>query len=299
MKKLYGIAPPIITPFKENGEIDVGALKKHCDFLLNAGVHSIYALGTTGEVLLLSHEERKQVAELLVEHVAGRVPVYVQVGAIPTKNACDLAKHAEDIGADGIGAVTPYYFHVDQREMKQYFMDISRSISDDFPMYLYNLPGCTTNDLLPETIGELAEVDNIIGIKNSMGDFSRLMDLLQFSSDRFEILLGNDLLLMSGLISGVKGGVSGNANVFPELFVKLYDATMANDLETARKCQSHIAKVVKVLKDGANFAYFKEALHFRGFKKTYTRKPLPRPDQQEIERLNRELEQITLSMKEL
>lgn len=299
MKKLYGIAPPIITPFKENGDIDTKALKTHCDFLINSGVHCIYGLGTTGEVFLLSHEERKEVAELLVEHVAGRIPVYVQVGALPTKNACDLAKHAQDIGADGIGAVTPYYFNVEQREMKEYYMDINRSISDDFPMYLYNLPGCTTNDLFPETIEDLAKVDNIMGIKNSMPDFSRLMDLLKVSNEHFDVLLGNDLLLMSGLIAGVKGGVSGNANVFPELFVKLYEATMNNDLETAHKCLNHIATVVKILKDGANLAYFKETLHFRGFEKTYTRKPLARPTSEEINRLHHELEQFTQSLEVL
>lgn len=136
----------------------------HCDFLIKAGVDSLYILGTTGEVLLMSSEERKVYAEMVLEFVNGRLPVFVQLGAIPTSAACELARHAEQAGAAGIEAVISYYFHVNQQEIAEYYREIAENVSSDFPVYLYNIQGCTTNDLIPKTVVNLAEVENIVGI---------------------------------------------------------------------------------------------------------------------------------------
>ncbi|MCR4402995.1 MAG: dihydrodipicolinate synthase family protein [Firmicutes bacterium] len=274
MKRLRGIAPAVLTPFGKDGNIDFEALAAHCDYLMNARVDALYALGTTGEVFLLDVEERRTVAEFIVKHVAGRIPVFVQVGAIPTKVACELAAHAESIGADGIGAITPYYFHADQRALVDYYEAIAASVSRSFPIYLYNLPGCTTNDLLPETVRELATVPNIVGIKNSMADMERLTSLVEAAPDDFDVIMGADTLLYPALVSGAKGAVSGNANVFPEAFVGLFTAVNAEDHEKAGRYHRFIRKAAFALKNGSNLAYFKQALEFRGFKKTYTRAPL-------------------------
>lgn len=274
MRRLKGIAPALLTPFDRNGEIDTEALAVHCDFLIDAGVDALYVLGTTGEVFLLDVEERKRVAEFVVNYVAGRVPVFVQVGAIPTRVACELAAHAESIGADGVGAITPYYFHVDQRGLKAYYEAIAGSVNSSFPVYLYNLPERTTNDLLSETVQELAGVENIVGIKNSMADLDRLTRLIEVVPADFDVIQGADTLLYPALVSGAKGSVSGNANVFPEVMVGLYRAVMDGDYERAKRYQRLIRRVAMVVKNGSNLAYFKQALEFRGFKKTYTRAPL-------------------------
>jgi len=283
---------PTITPFDKKGEIDPEGIKVHYDFLINAGVKDFYVLGTTGEVFLMDKKERKKVAELIVEYVGDRGNIFVQVGSISTKEACELAQHAASIGAAGIGAVTPFYFNVSQLEMENYYLEIAKSVSSDFPVYLYNLPGCTTNDLLPDTVSKLAEIKNIVGIKNSMNDILRLSRLVDETPDDFDVIIGADPILMSAILYGAKGSVSGNANVFPEIFIEFYHALKEKKYDKARQKQIAIRHIATVLKDGANLAYFKQALVYRGFKPTFTRKPLLGLNPVEKETLNNEVKEI-------
>jgi len=289
---MKNLVVPTITPFDEEGKIDPEGIKGHFDFLIKAGVKDFYVLGTTGEVFLMNTEERKIVAELVVEYVGDRGNIFIQIGSISTKEACDLAQHAESIGAAGIGAVTPFYFNVSQREMESYYLEIAKSVSDNFSVYLYNLPGCTTNDLLPETVSKLAEVKNIVGIKNSMKDILRLSQLVDETPDDFDVIIGADPILMPAILYGAKGSVSGNANVFPEVFIEFYQAIKEKNYDKARQKQIAIRHIITVLKDGANLAYFKQALVYRGFKPTYTRKPLLGLNQKEKDILNNEVKEI-------
>jgi 4-hydroxy-tetrahydrodipicolinate synthase len=292
MKRMKNLIVPTITPFDEKGEIDEEGIKAHFDFLIKAGVQDFYILGTTGEVFLMNKEERKMVAELVVEHVGDRGNIFIQIGSIPTKEVCDLAQHAESIGAAGIGAVTPFYFNVSQKEMEGYYLEIAKSVSDDISVYLYNLPGCTTNDLLPETVSKLAEVKNIVGIKNSMEDILRLSRLIDETPDDFEVIIGSDNILMSAILYGAKGSVSGNANVFPEVFIEFYQAIKEKKYNKAHKKQIIIRHIAKILDDGANLASFKQALIYRGFKPSFTRKPLLGLDRNEKNRLSNEVKEI-------
>jgi len=283
---------PTITPFDEKGEIDPDGIRAHYDFLINAGVKDFYILGTTGEVFLMDKKERKKVAELIVEYVGNKGNIFVQVGSISTKEACELAQHAESIGAAGIGAVTPFYFNVSQLEMENYYLAIAKSVSNDFPVYLYNLPGCTTNDLLPDTVSKLAGIKNIVGIKNSMKDILRLSRLVDETPDDFDVIIGADPILMSAILYGAKGSVSGNANVFPEIFIEFYQAIKEKNYDKARQKQIAIRHIATVLKDGANLAYFKQALVYRGFKPSFTRKPLLGLNSVEKDILNNEVKEI-------
>ena len=292
MKRMKDLVVPTITPFDEEGKIDPEGIKAHFDFLIKAGVRDFYVLGTTGEVFLMDKKERKKVAELIVEYVGDRGNIFVQVGSISTKEACDLARHAESIGAAGIGAVTPFYFNVSQLEMENYYLAIAKSASADFPVYLYNLPGCTTNDLLPETVSKLAAMENIVGIKNSMKDILRLSQLIDETPDDFDVIIGADPILMPAILYGAKGSVSGNANVFPEIFLEFYQAIKENNFEKARQKQIAIRHIATVLKDGANLAYFKQALSYRGFKPSFTRKPLSGLNSVEKDTLNNEVKEI-------
>ena len=292
MKRMKELVVPTITPFDEEGKIDPEGIKAHFDFLIKAGVRDFYVLGTTGEVFLMDKKERKKVAELIVEYVGDRGNIFVQIGSISTKEACDLARHAESIGAAGIGAVTPFYFNVSQLEMENYYLAIAKSVSADFPVYLYNLPGCTTNDLLPETVSKLAAIENIVGIKNSMKDILRLSQLIDETPDDFDVIIGADPILMPAILYGAKGSVSGNANVFPEIFLEFYQAIKENNFEKARQKQIAIRHIATVLKDGANLAYFKQALSYRGFKPSFTRKPLSGLNSVEKDILNNEVKKI-------
>jgi len=292
MKRMKNLIVPTITPFDEKGEIDPEGIKIHYNFLINAGVKDFYILGTTGEVFLMDKKERKKVAELVVEHVGDRGNIFIHVGSIPTKEACELAQHAESIGAAGIGAVTPFYFKVRQREMEKYYLEIAKSVRDDFPVYLYNLPGCTTNDLLPDTVYKLAEIKNIVGIKNSMNDILRLSRLVDETPNDFDVIIGADPILMSAILCGAKGSVSGNANVFPEIFIEFYQAIKEKNDNKARQKQIAIRHIATVLKDGANLAYFKQALIYRGFRPTFTRKPLLSLNPVEKDILKNEVKEI-------
>ena len=171
----------------------------------------------------MTTEERKLIAKVVVEQTRGRIPVLVHVGAATTGEAVELAKHAVEIGADGIAAVTPFYFGYSQEALIQYYEEILAVVPADYPVYLYNIPGCTGNDLLPKSVQALGgEVSQHYRHQNSMPDPIRAMEYIE-CRENFSVVLGNDLLIAPGVLVGCDGAVSGNAQVAPELFVKLYE----------------------------------------------------------------------------
>lgn len=292
MNKIKGISPALMTPFKENSELDFEFLIEHLDFLIESGVDSLYILGTAAEVFLMDLDERKAVAEAVVEHAAGRIPVFMQVGDLKIDNAYQMIDFAKNLNIAGLGAVTPYYYQFSQPQMIEYYRKLAVKAAPEMNLYLYNLPSYTTNDLLPAAVRELSQVENIIGIKNSMADLERLYTLIDQSTDDFAIIMGNDLLAYPALLYGARGVVSGHANVFPEIFVKLYQAVKRGDLATAKKMQQAVTLIGRVLKGGSNLAYYKQALQFRGFKPVYSREPIGRLKKEEIEILKNDMQMI-------
>lgn len=274
MVRMRGLVVPILTPFRENGDLDLPGMKEFLDLLLSAGVSNFYVLGTTGEVFLMDLEERKKVTEFVADHVADRGNIFVHVGSSSTRETCLLARHAQDLGVAGIGAVTPFYFKVTQREMEEYYIEVAASIRDDLPFYLYNIPSCSGNDLLPETVSALSRVENIVGIKNSMADIVRLSQLIDGTPEDFDVLIGADNILLPSILYGACGNVSGCANVFPEIFIDFYNAMEEQDYQRAHEKQIVINRIVNLLQGGALLSFFKYALQCRGFRPTYCRKPL-------------------------
>ncbi|NLA59346.1 MAG: 4-hydroxy-tetrahydrodipicolinate synthase [Firmicutes bacterium] len=276
MKRLKGIVVPIVTPFDDSGRVDIEALQNLCEYLIENGVHGIYPCGTTGEAVLLTMEERKTVAEVVVREVNGRIPVFVHVGAASTQEAMDLARHAVEIGADGIAAVTPYYFALSQSALIRYYEQIISVIPSDFPLYLYNIPGYTGNDIAPATAAYLARKhSNIVGIKNTMADILRAQEYLE-CREGFSVLMGNDMLTAMGVMMGCDGTVSASAQVAPHLFVKLYDAAAAGDWELALALQKQAAEVTRLLENGTNISLCKYAIAHRGIPVGDIREPLER-----------------------
>lgn len=292
MDRIKGISAALLTPFNQAGELDFKALEEHCDFLIEKGIHSLYILGTTGESFLMSLEERQRFAKHVVDYVSGRVPVFMHIGDIPTRNAIEMLEFAKTIEVNGVGAITPFYYGMNQDELYTYYNDLSQAAGDELDLYLYNLPGCTTNDLLPETIVELAKLDNVIGIKNSMDDMVRLCNLVDQTPDDFDVIQGSDILLSSGLLYGAAGSVSGNSNVFPEFFVQLYDAYLEGDIKEVKRIQKIISEIAMVLKNGSNLAYFKRALEIRGLRPSYTRKPIKDLNKNQFSELEKNIREI-------
>ncbi len=274
MKKLKGVTVAMVTPFDEDGKINLEAMKDLSSFLIDKGVDALYPLGTTGEMYRLSVSERKKIAEAVVEEAAGRVTVYIHTGAMRMDHTIELSKHAEKIGADGIGAVTPSYFNVNEREMEAYYSTIANTVSDDFPVYLYNIPQCSANDLTAELAEKLYEKhSNIVGIKYSYPDMMRTNEYLNIGDGKFSVMHGTDKIMHTLLSLGCDGVVSGISSVYPEPFVALYQAYQNHDYDNIMKIKKISTSFVEALKAGANLAYFKAALNRRGINAGYMRRP--------------------------
>ncbi|MDR2588309.1 MAG: dihydrodipicolinate synthase family protein [Spirochaetales bacterium] len=274
MKKMRGVITAMVTPFTQGDEVDVQTLKAYTNYLIGKGVHCLYPGGTTGEMLKMSTAERKKVAETVVSEAAGRVTVYIHVGAMTTKDTVELARHAVSIGADGIGVVTPQFFGVNDREMEEFFVSVSRSVPDDFPLYAYCIPQCAANDLRPEIIERiLRRTKNLVGVKYSYPDFLRVKDYLLCNKGDFSVVVGTDRLFLAGLSMGCDGTVSGCSNADPSKFVEVYEKFGAKDLEGARLAQVLASELCEITKNGANMAIFKYALERHGLPAAHMRSP--------------------------
>ncbi|MFC3800095.1 dihydrodipicolinate synthase family protein [Cohnella sp. GCM10012308] len=274
MKKLYGVTTAMVTPFDEQGRVDLGAVARLTEFLVDKGVHCLYPLGTTGEMLRLTAEERKAVAEEVVRTAAGRATVYIHAGAATQEETKILARHAHEIGADGIGVVTPVFFGANDRELEAYFVDVASCVPDDFPVYLYNIPQCAANDLKTDIAQRIADrCNNVVGIKYSYPDFLRTNEYIGIRDGDFSVMQGADRLFLAALALGCDGVVSGVSCVFPEPFVAVYNAYLAGDLDKARKLQRTAVAYCEAVRSGSNMAYFKEALRWRGVDAGHMRAP--------------------------
>ncbi|MGR5144798.1 dihydrodipicolinate synthase family protein [Photobacterium sp. DNB23_23_1] len=273
MNKLFGVTVAMVTPLDNNDQIDVLALKKLTEMLVKKGVNCLYPCGTTGEMLRLSLEERKLVAETVVDTVAGRIPVFVHVGAMTMEETIILAQHTQSIGAQGIGIVTPQFFPASDRELENYFVTVANCVSPDFPVYLYNIPQCAANDVSPDVVKKVADqCSNVIGIKYSFSDLNTTLSYLTVK-EGFSVLHGYDKFFNGFIQSGCDGTVSGCSCVFPEPFVNMYKSYQEGNFEEAQYWQKACVKFSDVLKSGSNMAIFKSALNMRGLNVGYMRLP--------------------------
>lgn len=293
MKKLYGVTTAMVTPFEKDGNVDFNAIGEIVEFLISKGVNCLYPLGTTGEMYRLSVEERKAVAEKVVKSANGRVTVYIHAGAMCQKDTISLAKHASDIGADGIGVVTPAFFGVNDREMEEYYVNVAKNVPQDFPVYLYNIPQCSANDLKTGVAQSIADkCSNVIGIKYSYPDFLRTSEYLGINNGDFSVLVGTDRLFNAALAMGCSGVVSGVSCVYPEPFVEVYKAFQNGNIAEAERLQKIATKYCETLRNGSNMSFFKEALKLRGINAGHMRVPQMDITKNEIDELNEKLKLI-------
>ena len=290
MKKMYGVITAMTTPFDENDRVDTSALEKQVEFLIGKGVNGLYPCGTTGEMLNMTPEERELVAETVLRAAAGRVTVFIHVGAMTLKETVRLARHAEKIGADGIGVVTPAFFGLKDKAMIRYYQQVSASVSRDFPIYLYAIPQCAANDLKPEVVAEIIRTcPNIIGIKYSYADMIRLKDYLNLNDGNFSVLFGPDRLFLPAMTMGCDGTVSGCSGPMPEHFVKVYENYRAGDMAGALREQKIANEICEILQSGADMGIFKAALDLRGVPGGHMRAPLMDLDEEERQALSARL----------
>jgi len=262
--QLRGVLTALATPFAENGSLDEALLRDLVDRSIAGGVHGVVACGSTGEFSALSGDERRQVVEIVVDHVAGRVPVIAQTGATSTAEAIRLSRHAQAAGADVVMAVAPYYEPLTLGETLSYLRAVAGSV--DIPVMLYNLPVATGVDLDPDTVGALArEVGNIRYIKNTTVDLAQSARLIHNHGDVISTFVGWDSLLLSALAEGAAGVMAGTANVVPAELVAVYDAVSAGNLGQAREAWARVYPLIDAIMAQPFIAAVKAGLAAVGF----------------------------------
>ena len=279
---LRGTIVPLVTAFGPDGALDVAAIRRHVEFLIRAGVHGLFPGGTTAEGPLLSHEERERLATTVVEAADGRLPVVVQTGTASTAETIELSRQAAAAGADAVAIVTPWYYRLTDAALVAHYLRVAQAIPD-MPVILYNIPQNTGNFLSPATIATIAAgAPNVVAVKDSTGDLAQLSDIIAATEGRLRVFEGNDAVVLPALELGATGSVSGNANVFPEVFVELYDAYWAADIEAARRAQAQIQVIRRALRNG-DLGLFKAVLARRGMAVGGVRGPLAEPTPREVE----------------
>lgn len=265
MAELKGIVVPIVTPMNEDESINTDELRRQVDRQIEAGIHGIFPFGTNGEGYILDFDDKKLVLETVVEQVAGRVPVYAGTGCISTKETIEQCKMAEAAGADILSVITPSFAKASQHELIEHYTKVAEAVPN-MPIVLYNIPMRTGNALEPETVVELAKIDNIIGAKDSSGDWNNLSAYIELTKDMdFGVLSGNDALILKALKAGAKGAIAGCANVYPKNMVGIYENWAKGDLEAAETCQNNVAALRACFKYGNPNTVVKTAVNLLGY----------------------------------
>ena len=265
---LKGIIPPMITPLKSNDELDRVGVEKLIEHIIGGGVHGLFLLGTNGEGPSLSYRLRKEFLKLSCEIIKGRVPVLVGITDSAFSGAMEMAEYSKTVGADSVVVAPPFYFPANEAEMINYVEKLAAATP--LPFVLYNMPMHTKINITLPTIKRAKEL-GCIGVKDSSGDMANLYMLIDaFKDDKnFAVFAGSELFTSDALLHGAHGAVAGGANVFPKLFVDLYDASLKRDLEKIAYLKDQIIWLCKTMYVVSNSAAritisFKTALSIMG-----------------------------------
>ena len=286
-----GSAAAIVTPFKSGG-VDLDALGVLLDFQLENGTDAIVVCGTTGEASTMTYEERAETIAFCVRHVGGRVPVIAGTGSNSTENAVTLSREAERRGADGLLVVTPYYNKASQAGLLRHYQTIAASVS--LPIILYNVPSRTGVSIAPETYSALAELSNIIGVKEASGNLGNIQRTLALCPSGFYIWSGNDDETVPICALGGKGVISVVGNVLPSEIRQLTRLCMKNDFAAAGKLQVHLKDFCDAMFCEVNPIPVKTALNLLGWEMGDLRLPLCPPSDANLARIRETLVKYTL-----
>ena len=261
----------IVTPFKDN-KIDEDALRKLIEFQISNNTSGIVPCGTTGESPTLSHEEHDRFIKLVVEYVDGRVPVIAGTGSNSTSEAIKLTRHAKEAGADGSLLIAPYYNKPTQEGLYQHYKAISEAV--DLPQIIYNIPSRTGINVLPETVARLAEMENIVGLKDATGSLASTSEVIRLCGDKITVLSGDDALAFSIIAVGGKGVISVAANIIPKQMASFIDKCLNDRLKEAREDHYYLLPLFKAIFIETNPIPIKECLSMMGKIKNEVRLPL-------------------------
>ncbi|MFX1589613.1 MAG: 4-hydroxy-tetrahydrodipicolinate synthase [Promethearchaeota archaeon] len=240
-----GVMPAMVTPFNKDESVNEEMLRNLVNHLIEQGVTGLVPSGTTGEFVNMTFEERLKVIEIVVDETNGRVPVIAGTGETGTKLVVDATKSATDIGADAVLIVTPYYLKPKAKGLYDHYFTIAEKT--EIPIVLYNIPVCTGVELPWTVVEDLVEIENIVGIKDSSGDYKYFSALLEKVSDKISVMIGWDENVLGALAGGAAGCILGSANVFPKIWLEIYDHVKNNRLTEAQILQKRVQKIARLL----------------------------------------------------
>jgi len=279
----FGIIPAMVTPLTPGDELNLPALRRLTEYLIEGGSHAVFATGSQGEFWAFSAEEKQSVWETVVEAARGRVPVYAGTAAVTTREAIALTRLAEQAGVDAVSVLTPYFISPSESQLFDHSRAVAESTS--LPVLLYSNPARTGVKLSIDLVARLAEIDNIVGIKDSCGDLELTSEYIRVVPDSFSVLMGRDTLIYAALLSGAKGAIAATGNVCPALVAQIYDRFVAGDLEGARRCQQQLAPLRMAFSWGTFPVVIKEALDLMGMQAGPGRAPVGPLSAEQRERL--------------
>lgn len=291
--KITGVVVPNVVPFTAGGDVDEKKLKQYTNWLIEKGVHCLFALGSFGGGPLMNVKERKRVCELIVEAVDGRIPIICHIATNTTSFSVELAKHAEKVGVDAIAALPPGYYNHTNENIKGFFQELLDSV--DIPIYLYNNPGTRGYNIAPKLLVELVEM-GLSGIKDSSFDLIYLQKAMNAVGKKdFNWINGTAPLMFPSIMLGAEACVLGTGNAFPELAVELWNAIQAKDYKKAEKLQKKTVKLAEVMNLTTDLIGVQEMIKLRGFDFSgYPRRPLMPCDKKISAKMKQELEKLDL-----
>nr|MDO8133077.1 4-hydroxy-tetrahydrodipicolinate synthase [Candidatus Njordarchaeum guaymaensis] len=293
--ELRGTFTALITPFKQDGEIDKEGLRQLIELQLEGGVNGVVPCGTTGESATLSHDEKHVVVKTVVDASNGKVPVLAGAGTNNTADTLRLAKEFADVGVDGLLLVAPYYNRPTQEGMFQHFKVVAQSVS--LPVVLYNIPGRTASNLEVSTVQRLCEIMNIVGLKESSGNFSQIMRLMEMVGAKISIVSGDDPLTLPIMALGGRGVISVASNLVPEEMSRLVNEALSGNFREARQLHYRLLPLFDALFVETNPAPLKMAMSMLRLPAGTVRLPLVPVSEESTHKIKRVLDQLGLSEK--
>lgn len=295
--KIEGLITAMVTPFDEQENIDIKSTKLLIDHLIDKGVSGLFILGTNGEFHMMSREEKLSFAELVITHTNKRVPVYVGTGGNSTKEVVALSQEMENLGADALSIISPYFVSLTEDELKNHYISVAQAVQ--IPVILYNIPKMTGNSLSPSLVAELAKVENILAIKDSSGSIDTIKEYIEVTRDlEFSVLSGSDSLILKAMQLGATGAVAATSNVLTEIDVSIIDSFKKGNLEQAKHYQDSIEEFRRILKYATIPTVLKYTLNYIGHNVGVPKSPVLPLKQEYIEDIEKVMDEYLKYSKE-
>lgn len=279
----------MVTPMDTEEAVNLPELRHQTERLIGAGMHGLFCLGTNGEAYVLEEREKLEIIRCVVDQADGRLPILAGTGCISTKASAALAKEAEKLGADALSVISPWFAAASQEELYRHFMTVADAVQ--LPVFLYNIPARTGVNLSVDTVCRLARAGNIVGIKDSSGNFDQILQYLEAAPADFTVLSGNDSLVLWTLQAGGKGGICGIANLFPETMVSIYELWRQGRFEEAKRMQDSIRPIRQLFRLGNPNTIVKLAANLLGQPVGPCRQPFWTEDEKIVSEISRVLKE--------